>query len=182
MQIPPQITLKDIPHSDAVEAKIIEKVSKLEKFYERIMGCRVAVEAPQRRHRQGKLYSIRIDLTVPGGEVVINREENEDLYVAIRDAFDAAKRKLLEYERRLRGEVKGHGEAPLGRVTKLYPDEGYGFIETTDGREIYFHRNSVLDPDFDRLKIGTGVVFIEEQGKKGPQATRVALYRHQVPV
>ncbi len=175
MRLQPQITLKDIPHSEAVEAKIRDKVAKLEQFSDRIMACRVTVESPQRRHHQGKLYTVRIDITVPGKELVVNRMENEDLYVAIRDAFDAAKRRLEECARKQRGDVKIHEEAPRGRVAKLFPDDGYGFIETADGREIYFHRNSVIDSTFDRLEEGAAVVFLEEQGKKGPQAVRVAL-------
>jgi len=175
MRLTPQVTLKDIPHSDAVEAKIREKVTKLERFHSRIMGCRVAVESPQRRQHQGKLYTVRIDITVPGEEIVINRVENEDLYVAIRDAFDAANRKLEEQARRQRGDVKAHVEPPRGRVAKIYPDKDHGFIETNDGREIYFHRNSLIDLDFDRLKEGAEVVFLEEQGEKGPQAFRVAV-------
>jgi ribosomal subunit interface protein len=175
MRLTPQVTLKDIPHSEAVEAKIREKVTKLERFHSRIMGCRVAVESPQRRQHQGKLYTVRIDITVPGEEIVINRMENEDLYVAIRDAFDAANRKLEEQERRQRGDVKAHVEPPRGRVAKIYPDKDHGFIETNDGREIYFHRNSLIDLDFDRLKEGAEVVFLEEQGEKGPQAFRVAV-------
>ena len=139
------------------------------------MGCRVAVESPQRRQHQGKLYTVRIDITVPGEEIVINRVENEDLYVAIRDAFDAANRKLEEQARRQRGDVKAHVEPPRGRVAKIYPDKDHGFIETNDGREIYFHRNSLIDLDFDRLKEGAEVVFLEEQGEKGPQAFRVAV-------
>jgi len=175
MRLTPQVTLKDIPHSDAVEAKIREKVTKLERFHSRIMGCRVAVESPQRRQHQGKLYTVRIDITVPGEEIVINRVENEDLYVAIRDAFDAANRKIEEQARRQRGDVKAHVEPPRGRVAKIYPDKDHGFIETNDGRELYFHRNSLIDLDFDRLKEGAEVVFLEEQGEKGPQAFRVAV-------
>jgi ribosomal subunit interface protein len=175
MRLTPQVTLKDIPHSEAVEAKIREKVTKLERFHSRIMGCRVAVESPQRRQHQGKLYTVRIDITVPGEEIVINRVENEDLYVAIRDAFDAANRKLEEQERRQRGDVKAHAEQPRGRVAKIYADKDHGFIETNDGRELYFHRNSLIDLDFDRLKEGAEVVFLEEQGEKGPQAFRVAV-------
>lgn len=175
MRLTPQVTLKDIPHSEAVEAKIREKVTKLERFHSRIMGCRVAVESPQRRQHQGKLYTVRIDITVPGEEIVINRVENEDLYVAIRDAFDAANRKLEEQARRQRGDVKAHVEPPRGRVAKIYPDKDHGFIETNDGRELYFHRNSLIDLDFDRLKEGAEVVFLEEQGEKGPQAFRVAV-------
>ena len=175
MRLTPQVTLKDIPHSEAVEAKIREKVTKLERFHSRIMGCRVAVESPQRRQHQGKLYTVRIAITVPGEELVINRVENEDLYVAIRDAFDAANRKLEEQARRQRGDVKAHAEPPRGRVAKIYPEKDHGFIETNDGRELYFHRNSLIDLDFDRLKEGAEVVFLEEQGEKGPQAFRVAV-------
>lgn len=177
MRLPPQVTLRDIDHSEAVEAKIREKIGKLEQFCDRIMACRVSVESPQRRHHQGKLYTVRIDLTVPGRELVVNRIENEDLYVAVRDAFDAAKRQLEEHSRKRRGDVKNHEESPKGRVIRLFPDDGYGFIETADGREVYFHRNSVIEPTFDRLEEGVSVVFLEEQGKKGPQAVRVAVSR-----
>ncbi|MGA7954166.1 MAG: HPF/RaiA family ribosome-associated protein [Gloeobacterales cyanobacterium] len=178
MQLPLQVTFRNIPSSEAVEAKIHEKVEKLEKFYDRLIGCRVALEAPH-RHHQGNLYHIRIDLTVPGGELVINRtppehQAHEDIYVAIRDAFKAAKRKLQDYARLQRQDVKVHEVPQLsGRVKTLFPMEGYGFLETADGYEIYFHRNSVLDHAFDELSIGSQVSFVEEKGEKGPQASTV---------
>ena len=175
MKITPQITLKNVPHSDAVEAKIREKMAKLEKFNGRIMGCRVAVEESQRRQHQGKLFSVHIDVTVPGRELVVNRVEHEDCYIAIRDAFDAARRQLEEHGRKRRGDVKTHAEVPRGKVAKIFPFDGYGFITTSDGREIYFHRNSVIEPTFDRLEEGAEVAFLEEQGNDGPQAIRVAL-------
>lgn len=177
MKLPAQVTLKDISHSEAIEKKIHRKIAKLEKFCSRIMACRVMVESTQRRHHQGKLFTVRIDITVPGTELVVNRIENEDLYVAIRDAFDAAKRQVDAHSRKQRGDVKAHEEPPRGRVAKLFPDDGYGFIETSDGREIYFHRNSVIDATFERLEEGEPVVFLEEQGKKGPQAVRVSITR-----
>ncbi len=175
MKITPQITLKNVPHSEAVEAKIREKMSKLDQFSDRVMSCRVVVEESQRRQHQGKLFSVRIDMTVPGRELVVNRIENEDCYVAVRDAFDAAKRQLEEHARMRRGDVKQHAEAPRGKVAKLFPFDGYGFIMTNDGREIYFHRNSVIEPTFERLEEGVEVAFLEEQGKEGPQAVRVAV-------
>ncbi len=175
MKITPQITLKNVPHSEAVEAKVREKMAKLEQFNDRITGCRVTIEESQRRKHQGKLFAVHIDLTVPGRELVVNRVENEDLYVAVRDAFDAVRRQLEEHTRKRRGVVKTHTEPPRGKVSKLFPFDGYGFIETTDGREIYFHRNSVIDPTFDRLEEGSEVAFLEEQGSEGPQAVRVAL-------
>ena len=169
-----------MPPSEAIESKIREKTAKLESFYERIMSCRVVVEAPHRRHRKGKLYHVRIDMTAPGGEIVINREpsrhaSHKDVYVAIRDAFDAARRKLQDFARRQRGTQKVHEPPPLARVTKLFQEKGFGFLETPDGREIYFHSNSVLEPGFDTLEIGTEVVFAEEQGADGPQASTVKL-------
>lgn len=108
MQRPVQITFKDIPHSDAVETHIRERVAKLETFYPHIIGCHVSVELPHKHHHQGKLHNVRIDIKVPGSEIVVNRDKNEDLYVALRDAFDAAKRQVEEYGRRQRGDVKHH--------------------------------------------------------------------------
>jgi cold shock CspA family protein/ribosome-associated translation inhibitor RaiA len=205
MKIPLQIKFRNMPPSPAIEDNIREKAAKLESFYNRIMGCRVIVEAPHRHHRKGKAYEVRIDLTVPGGELVINRspkrlkagksnaieqpettlivENHEpskhaahaDIYVAIRDAFNAAGRRLQDYARRQSGAVKAHVGPPRARVTRLFPEEGYGFLETPDGREIYFHGNSVLQPGFQELNVGAEVYFAEEQGEKGPQASTVRL-------
>ncbi len=108
MQVPLQVTLKDMPQSEAVESRIRDKAEKLGRFYDRIIGCRVVVETPQRHQHQGKLYSVRIDLTVPGAELVANRAQDEDVYVAIRDAFVAITRQLEDFARRQRGEVKTH--------------------------------------------------------------------------
>lgn len=167
-----------MPRSPAIEANLREKAAKLEDFCEKIMGCRVLVEAPHRHHHKGKLYHVRIDLTLPGGEIVINREpsrhaSHKDVYVAIRDAFAAARRKLQDFARRRRGVVKIHRPPPEGRVAKICSDKGFGFLETPDGREIYFHENSVLEPGFARLEVGTEVTFAEEQGIEGPQASTV---------
>lgn len=180
MQLPLQIAFHNMEHSDAVEAAVREKAAKLDEFCDRIMGCRVVVEAPHRHHRRGNQYQVRIDLTVPGEEIVVNREpaehtEYRDLGVALRDAFDAARRQLEDYVRRRRGAVKAHAGAAHAKVARLFPEEGYGFLETADGREVYFHRHSVLDDAFDRLEVGTEVAFAEEEGKKGPQASTVAV-------
>lgn len=186
MKLPVQVTFRGFAHSDAVEANIREKAAKLDQFYPRIMGCRVVVESLHRHHHQGKLYHVRIDLTVPQRELVVSHEHHdeqarEDVYVAIRDAFGAAKRQLEEYARRQRADVKTHQPPLGGRVVRLAPQEGFGFIETPDAREVYFHRNSVLNGGFDQLKVGTEVRFVEEQGEQGPQATTVRLVgKHHV--
>ena len=178
MELPLQITFRDIPPSPAIEARIRQKAARLDRFAQHIMACRVVVEAPHRHHHQGKLYHVRVDLTLPGSELVVSREPaahhaHEDVYVAIRDAFDASVRQLEDYVRLQRGKTKRH-EPPLhGYVARLASDENYGFIETADGREVYFHRNSVRADGFDRLAVGDKVEFIEELGEKGPQASTV---------
>lgn len=108
MKIPLQVTFRDMPSSDAVETRIREKADKLGHFYDRVTNCRVVVEMPQRHKHQGKLHSVRIDLTVPGAELVANHAQHEDVYIALRDAFAAITRQLEDYVRKQRGEVKAH--------------------------------------------------------------------------
>jgi ribosomal subunit interface protein len=187
MKIPLQITFRDMEASDAVEANIREKAAKLDQFYDQIMSCRVMVEAPHGHHHQGRLYQVRIDMTVPEGELLVTHEHHhkdhahEDVYVAIRDAFDAMKRQLEDYARKRRGKVKTHETPAHGRVSSLSPEEDYGRIKTPDERLVYFHRNSVLDDAFDKLKIGCEVRFVEEMGERGPQASTVTLVgKHHV--
>ena len=203
MEIPLQIKFHNVPPSQAIEDNIREKASKLDSFYDRIISCRVMLEAPHRHHRKGKAYEVRIDITVPGGELVINRapkrlkaaksglaelpetrlieshkpgkhSAHADVYVAIRDAFNAAGRKLQDYGRRQSGAVKLHQSPTRAPIAKLFPGEKYGFLETPDGREIYFHSNSVLQPGFDHLEVGAEVHFTEERGEQGPQASTVS--------
>ena len=180
MRQPLQINFRDIPQSDAIEARVRERADKLNKFYDQIMTCSVMIEAPHGHHHKGNLYHVRIDLTVPHGEIVVNRDPkdhqaHEDVYVAIRDAFDAARRKLQDYARKRRGDVKNHEVPPHGTISDLVPVEDFGKIQTLDGREIYFHRNSFVDGDFDTLKTGDKVRFVEEAGDRGPQASTVHL-------
>jgi len=108
MQIPMQITIRDIEHSEALETHIREKVTKLDEFFTHIMSCRVVVEMPHKHHHQGKQFNVRIDIGVPGNEIVVNRDHSEDVYIALRDAFSAAKRQLEDYARKIRGDVKTH--------------------------------------------------------------------------
>ena len=108
MYIPLQITIRGIEHSDALETHIREKAEKLDEFFDRIMSCRVVVEVPHKHHHQGKQFNVRLDIGVPGSEIVVNRDHAEDVYVALRDAFDAAKRQLEDYARKMRGDIKMH--------------------------------------------------------------------------
>lgn len=108
MQAPLQITIRGIAPSEALESRIRGKAEKLEKFFDHITSCRVMVEEPHRHHHQGKQYNVRVDISVPGHEIVVNRDHHEDVYVALRDAFNAAKRQLEDYVHQLRGEIKTH--------------------------------------------------------------------------
>jgi ribosomal subunit interface protein len=117
MQLPLEIHFQNMDASDAVEADIRKRVAKLEHFAENIVSCRVSVEAPHKHHHKGKLYAVHIDLRVPGGEIVASREpgqdhSHEDVYVAVRDAFDAVGRQLQDLTRIRQGQVKHHEPAP----------------------------------------------------------------------
>ena len=176
MQIPIEISFRGLPRWERAEAEVRARAVELERYCDRITSCRVIVEAPRLHHQ---LYRVRVDLTVPGREIVVKRDpaqhrDHEDLYLAIRDAFRAARRQLQDYVRERRGLVKAHEPPPHGRVTKLFPREGYGFLETSGGEEVYFHRNAVLD-DFEELEVGSEGRFTEERGERGPQATSVRL-------
>jgi ribosomal subunit interface protein len=176
MKHPLQITVRNMSLSDAAKTAIQEKAAKLDAVDDQIIGCRVLVELPHKHQHQGALYNVRIDLTIPGAELVVKREPHEDLYVAIRDAFDAARRQLRERRKqRINDVVPREAPQPEARVSRLFPIEGYGFLETPDGREVYFHRNSVLNDAFNHLEVGAHVRYVEEEGEKGPQASTVVV-------
>lgn len=179
MQIPAQVTFRDVPHSADIENLIQNKTRALERLCGRMTSCRVTIAAPHRHKRtSGSYYHVTVDLTLPGGEVVAAREpaqtaSHDDLQTAIRDAFRTAKRQLRESVRRIRRDVKEAAIPPHARVVRIIPFEEYGFLETADGEEVYFHRSSVLNDAFDKLKVGDEVRFAGEQGDHGPRATTV---------
>ncbi len=179
MQVPLQIVFEHIGHSDALEAAVRNEAQRLEHFHDRITSARVVIARPQHRHHKGDTYCVRIHVAVPGGKHIdISRDpaatgRHEDAHVTIRDAFDAAGRQLQDQIRKLDGEVKVHETPPHGTIASLVPERDHGFIAASDGREIYFHRNSVSDGKFDDLKVGQEVRFSEAAGTKGPQATSV---------
>lgn len=175
MQNPLQITMRDIEHSDAVEARIREKARKLEQFSDRIIGCRIVVEAEQMHRQSGKHYKLHLQVTLPAKkELIVNRNCQEDLYMTIRDAFDDMVRQLEETMRKLQGSVKTHPPLVQGAIVRLFADEQFGFITTAEGEELYFNADSVVHPNFERLKVGMSVNFIEKVGPQGPRACRVS--------
>jgi cold shock CspA family protein/ribosome-associated translation inhibitor RaiA len=188
MQVPLQIVFEHLDQSDAIEAAVRKEAQRLERFYDRITSARVVVGRPQHRRHKGDTYSVRIHIALPGGKHVdVTREpaatgRHEDAYVTIRDAFDAAGRQLQDEARKLDGVVKTHELPPHGVIASLAPERDHGFIAAADGREIYFHRNSVIEGRLEDLKVGEQVRFSESTGDKGPQATAVRpLGKHHLP-
>ena len=181
MELAPEITFRDMDSSEALADRIRSRIAELEQFHPRITSCRVVVEKGHRRHHKGNVFGIRLVLRVPGREIVITRDPeadhaHEDAHVAVRDAFDAARRQLEDYVRSQRGDIKHHEVPNLGRITKLIAEQDFGFLETPDGMEVYFHRNSVLGNHFNDLKVGDETRFVLQpaEGEKGPQASSVA--------
>jgi cold shock CspA family protein/ribosome-associated translation inhibitor RaiA len=180
MPIDVQISFRGMEPSPAAEAQVQKRAEELEQFSDRISICRVMLEAAHRHHRQGRIYHVRVDLAVPGGRIVANRDSgedhaHEDLHVAIRDAFDAARRRLQDHMRRLDGRTKQHEAPSIGHIVSLFAERDYGFLATESGEEIYLHRNSVLGSGFDTLKVGDRVRYVvdPEEGEKGAQASTV---------
>lgn len=179
MQIPLEITFRNAERSEPVEGAIRERVDKLNRYFEHIISCRVTVEVPNRTPQYDVLnHRVSVDISVPGEELVVSREPNEndnfnDMYVTIRDAFDAAEQQLRTYAGRLQETRVVHEDTPYAVVEKMFTEKGYGFLLTADGREIYFHENSVSAPGFDRLNLGDKVRFVESRGDEGPQASLV---------
>ena len=174
MQIPLEISTRDVTLTPPIEAELRKRAQKLERFYGRITSCRIAVERPTgNHHHEGGPFRVRVDITVPGSELVAD-EQAEEIFAAIREAFDAAERQVESFAERRRDHFKSTG-TPEGLVVRIFQDQGFGFLAAPDGREVYFHRNAVLDPGFEKLAVGARVRFAEEQGFEGPQASTVTL-------
>jgi len=183
MMKPVQLSWHHLPPSPAVEERVRHKAEQLERFYDRITGCSVTLEAPSHHHRQGgPQYRVRVELSVPGARLVVGRDParsiaHADLLAAVNAAFREARRQLQDHVRRADRRTKAHAPAARAVVTRLFPDDGYGFLGTPDGREVYFHERSVLRGAFGRLRVGSTVRFAEEAGDEGPQASTVAPLR-----
>jgi cold shock CspA family protein len=174
MQAPLRIAAQGYELPPSLESLIRERAAWLERFYPSLVGCSVIVEGPGPHHRQGTPVRVQLDLRVPGGEpLLVTRQARADVETTLREAFDAGRRRLEDFARRQRGDVKRHQPRLEGTVARLLPDEDCGFLLTADGREVYFHRHAVLPPGFAALSPGARVRLVEEQGVEGPQASTV---------
>jgi cold shock CspA family protein/ribosome-associated translation inhibitor RaiA len=184
MQTPVEVSFRDMTATPEIRASIAEHVAQLERRFGRVTACRVELKGPGAHHRTQGLYEVTIRLALPDGrEVNIGRtppadERYGDLNFALNNAFKRARRRLQDHVRRLQGQVKQHEGQPIGTVVRLDPSGEFGFLESSERQEIYFHRNSALNDGFRHLAVGSRVTFTEEIGEKGPQASTVKQVEH----
>jgi cold shock CspA family protein/ribosome-associated translation inhibitor RaiA len=199
-----QVTFRNMAAIGGVREEIENRIQKLETFCKPILSCKVMIEAPTNHHRKGGAFHVRIDAKLHDGRVDVkytdspypgkrassdskvrgneNSAERDSLMLTIREAFDAARRLLQEHARRRRADVKTHEPGLQGVISKIFPEGRYGYLECTDGREIYFHANSVIGGSFEKLKLGSKAHFVEEDGQKGPQASTVRIIKRSSKV
>lgn len=185
MQIPAKITFHNMDSSAALEERIKEKIAKLELRIKDLVGIQVIVEAAHHHQTKGRLYSVRIDATLPGGELVVSHHpgrnpiKHDKPYAAMNTAFAAIEKQLDRFKAvEQRQDVKLHmPHWQEGVVSNLLSTDGFGFLSNIHGDEVYFHRNAVLSDRFSELDIGSKVRFVlaVDEGQKGPQATAVRL-------
>jgi cold shock CspA family protein/ribosome-associated translation inhibitor RaiA len=169
-----QIVAGEIELGPGIDALIRREARKLSQFFDRLLDVRVVVSTPHRRlHRETVDYAVRIHVAVPREELVVKRQHDADLRTAVQAAFRAAGRVLQDYAARLRGPPPVQAKASVGRVSRLFPYEGYGFIAGEDGTDLYFHRNAVAGGRFDEIEVGDPVRYAEAEGNLGPRASRV---------
>lgn len=178
MDFPLELSFKDVARTEALDALIREKVTKLERMFDHLVGCRIIVETAARRQNQKVAYRVRIELSVPNDEIVVVREpapdQREEVFVAVREAFAKATRRLERYKQQVQGEVKLTVAPPHGVVTQVFHGQGYGFLKTPDGRDLYFHENAVIDGKFEDLQPGMEVRYAEaDDHVQGPHASTI---------
>ena len=187
MQVPLEIAFHNVEHSDWAEDEIRNHVARLEDIYKRLTSCRVRVDQRASNVQQTIPPVVRIEIGLPGHKDIVVAHEPErlqrkfqrpDLHNAINEAFRVAERQLTEFKDKLADRTKAaltHEAANefLGQVAELAPEKDHGFVMTKEGGLLYFHRNAVLIGDFDRLRRGDAVSYVEEVGDTGPMATKI---------
>ena len=180
MQVAPEVIFNGIDRSPWVENYVAERLGHLERFAQDITRCHVTLTREQSSQRKGNRYSVMVEVRVPRQHDLAVKKQKQihdmqtQLPAIINEAFGAIETQLKRTVARRRRDEKVHNGQPHGMIEKLFEEEGYGFIRALDDdRQFYFHRNSVLHDDFERLSVGTEVRFAAEQGEDGPQASSV---------
>lgn len=180
MKQPLQIRFVGMDPSEAVETAARRKAEKLDQFRPDIMACRVTIEVAEKHQHQGRPFAVRVDVTVPDHELSVDRVQDEDVYVALREAFDDMKRRLEDSVRRDRGDEKVHAIPLHGEVVRFADEGRCGFIRTPDGDEYWFGPDNMAGLPFDHLALGAQVQFLPELAAQGRQAKRISVGKHRV--
>ncbi len=175
MQTPVEIIWHNMEPARHVEERVNQRVVRLEKFFGRITHCHFVVEAPHQRHRTGNQYEVRLEVSVTGGELSVNRRPSNDfahadVRVAVRDAFDAMERQLRRWKDEHSGRPEAHAAPLQGRVDEIDFHASSGQIATTDGSLVYFHRKPVVTGEFDQLNAGDPVELVVDPGENAAGA------------
>ena len=188
METEPQIVFENMESSEALRQRVLDELEGLERFFGRITSARVSMNIPPREHRKGYLYRANIHLVLPGGrEVAVSNNPHsgraeDDMYAAIEGAFAVARRQLQDEKDMMAAKTRAQtvGSEQIGQVIRLYPEDGFGFIVTPSGHEVWFSQKKVKRGEFKNMQIGTRVYFEEELGDQGPLATTVRI-AHDAP-
>ncbi|WP_225766915.1 HPF/RaiA family ribosome-associated protein [Inquilinus sp. Marseille-Q2685] len=185
MQKPLQLSFKNIEGSDAMKAMVRDRVDRLDRLYPNLSGCRVVIEAPHRPARGGARppLGIAVEAEIPGKPKIVvkdmeERRNSRDQAAVVNRSFDVVERKLDEASNIAQGEVKTHEAAgETGTITRLFPEQSYGFVEAKAAGSLYFTRNAVVDGRFDELAVGMMVHLTRAtgEGPMGPQASSIRL-------
>jgi cold shock CspA family protein/ribosome-associated translation inhibitor RaiA len=183
MDRPLEIAFHNMMPSSSLEALIRQRAEKLDARYERLVGCRVSVEALHRQHRTGNMYECHVVLSMPGRrDLAVSRSPRHakqkyahpDVRASVREAFDAAERQLEDHKDELRTDTSPpSGSALTGEMMLIEPGADHGFILTSTGSQLYFHCDSVTNARFEDLQPGQRVHYVEEAGDAGPVATKI---------
>jgi ribosome-associated translation inhibitor RaiA len=174
-----QIVFLGMDPSPAVEAAAREKAAKLDRFRADLMSCRVTIELRHKHKHQGAPCAVRIDVTAPGHELCVDRVADEDVYVALREAFDDMRRRIEDSVRRDRGQQKVHAAVLHGQVVRLDAERRCGFIRTVEGDEYWFGAENVADVPFEHVEQGASAQFVPDLAAEGRQAKRVSFGKHR---
>jgi len=181
MDVPLEIAFHNLEKSVSVETRVRERVAKLEKLYPRLVACRVVVEAPHRQHQKGNIYRVRVEMSVPGDDLVVSKEPNRanerfadpDVYTVLKDAFDTAERMLKDFKAKQSGDTKVHDVPMHGHIMRINAGNDFGFLRNAQGTQLWFHRNAVLNEELENFAEGDPVHYVEVMGETGPQASKV---------
>ena len=183
MDVPLELSIRhmDVPDRDRIRGQIEERIADLEQVCSHIISCRIAIDEPHQHQSSGNPIQMRAVVRIPPGHEVVVREQSDEgthdnLMAVIQKTFQVLRRQIRELDEKRHRRVKEHSQQYVtGIIERLYKNKGYGFLRSIDDEEIYFHRNSVLNNEFDRAEPGTGVRFVRELQHNGPAASTVRI-------